>query len=104
MLKKKNFELPLTLLDTPATTPMLATARLSNVLLIPLASLKLKKRVYFTINYLIYLFFIIRARAIESLELVALELTTKLACLILLPNRTTLLLLLTIKDLVIKEY
>jgi len=45
-----------------------------------------------------------RARAIESLELAALELTTKLAYLILLPNRTILLLLLTIRDLVTKEY
>jgi len=104
VLKKENFELPLTLLDTPATTPMLAAARLSNVPLILLASLKLKKRVYFTINYFIRLFSITRASAIESLELAALELTAKLAYLILLPNRTTLLLLLTIRNLVIKEY
>jgi len=104
VLKKENFKLSLTLLDTPATTPMLATARLSNVLLIPLASLKLKKRVYFTINYFVCLFSITRASAIESLELAALELTTKLACLILLPNKTALLLLLTIRDLVTKEY
>ena len=104
MLKKKNFNLPLTPLDTPATTPVLATARLSNVLLTLLASLKPKKRVCFAINYLVRLFSITRARAIESLELAALELTAKPACLILLPNRTALLLLLIIKDLVTKGY
>ena len=104
MLKKENFKLSLTLLDTPAATPVLATACLSNVLLTLLASLKLKKRVCFAINYFVYLFSITRASAIESLELAALELTAKLAYLILLPNRTTLLLLLTIRNLVIKEY
>jgi len=104
VLKKENFKLPLTLLDTPAVTPVLAAARLSNILLTLLASLKLKKRVYFAINYFVYLFPITRASTIESLELAALELTTKLACLILLPNRTILLLLLTIRDLVTKEY
>jgi len=104
VLKKKNFKLLLTLLDTPAVTPMLATAYLSNILLILLASLKSKKRVCFAINYFVYLFSITQASTIESLELAALELTTKLAYLILLPNRTILLLLLTIKDVVIKRY
>ena len=104
MLKKENFKLPLTLLDTPATIPVLATTCFSNVLLTPLASLKLKKRVCFAINYFVYLFSITRASAIESLELAALELTAKLACLILLPNKTALLLPLTIRDLVTKGY
>jgi len=104
VLKKENFKLPLTLLDTLAATPVLATTYLSNVLLTLLASLKLKKRVCFAINYFVCLFSITRASAIESLELAALELTTKLARLILLPNRTALLLLLTIRDLVTKEY
>ena len=80
MLKKKNFNLLLTLLDMPATALVLATTYSSNVLLIPLASLKPKKRVCFAVNYFVYLFSITRACAIESLELVALE----LACLILL--------------------
>ena len=104
MLKKKNFKLPLTLLDIPTIIPILATTYFSNILLILLVSLKPKKRVYFAINYLVYLFSITRARAIESPKLVALELTAKLACLILLPNRTIPLLLPTIKNLVIKEY
>jgi len=104
MLKRENFKLPLTLLDTSTTTPILATTYLSNILLIILASLKPKKRVCFTINYFVYLFSITQASTIESLELAALELTTKLAYLILLPNRTILLLLLTIRDLVTKEY
>jgi len=104
VLKKENFDRPLTPLDTPATTPILAAARLRNILLTLLASLKSKKRVRFAINYLVCLFSITRARAIGSLELAALELTAELACLILLPNRTALLLLLTIRDLVTKEY
>jgi len=104
VLKKENFKLPLTLLDTPTATPVLAAAYLSNILLTPLASLKLKKRVCFAINYFVCLFPITRASAIESLELAALELTTKLACLILLLNKTALLLLLTIRDLVTKGY
>jgi hypothetical protein len=104
MLKKKNLNLPLTLLATPAITSILATAYLINILLILLAPLKPKKRVYFTINYFIYLFSITRAYTMQSLELAVLELTTKLARLILLPNRTIPLLLLTIKGLFTKEY
>jgi hypothetical protein len=104
VLKKENFNLLLTLLTTPTTTSILATTYLVNILLTLLASLKPKKRVYFTINYFVYLFSITRAYAIQSLELVVLELTTKLARLILLPNRTIPLLLLTIKRLFTKEY
>jgi len=83
---------------------ILATTYLSNILLILLAFLKSKKRVCFTINYFIYLFSIMQVSTIESLKLVALKLTTKLAYLILLSNRNILLLLLTIKNLRIKEY
>ena len=104
MLKKENFNLPLTLLDTPATTPILAAARLVNILLTPLASSKHKKKVCFAINYFVCLFSITRACTIRSLELVVLELAAKLAYLILLPRRATLLLLLTIKDLFTKRY
>ena len=104
MLKKKNFNLPLTLLDTPATTFILAAACLVNVLLTPLASLKHKKKVRFAINYFICLFSITRACIIGSLELAVLELATKPTYLILLPRRAALLLLLTIKDLFTKRY
>jgi hypothetical protein len=104
VLKKKNLNLLLTLLATPATTSVLATTYFINILLIPLAPLKPKKRVYFAINYFVYLFSITRAYAMQSLELAVLELTTKLARLILLPNRTIPLLLLTIKSLFTKEY
>ena len=83
---------------------ILATTYLSNILLILLAFLKSKKRVCFTINYFIYLFSIMQVSTIESLKLVALKLTTKVAYLILLSNRNILLLLLTIKNLRIKEY
>jgi len=104
VLKKENFELPLTPLDTPAATPVLAAARLSNVPLTPPASLKLKKRVRFAVNYFVRLFPITRAGAIGSPELAALELTTELARLIPPPNRTALLLPPTIRDLVTKGY
>ena len=100
MLKKENFNLPLTPLDTPATTPVLAATCLANVPLTPLASLKPKKRVRFAVDYLVCLFLITRARAIGSLERAVLE----LARLILLPKRATLLLPLTIKDLFTKGY
>ena len=104
MLKKENFDLPLTPPDTPATTPVLAAACLSNVPLTPPASPKPKKRVRFAVDHLVYLFPITRARAIESPELAALELTAEPARLILPPNRTAPLLPLTIKDLVTKGY
>ena len=104
MLKKENFNLPLTLLDTPATTSILAAACLVNILLTPLASLKYKKKVCFAINYFVYLFSITRACIIRSLELAVLELAAKPACLILLPRKAALLLLPTIKDLFTKGY
>jgi hypothetical protein len=104
VLKKKNFNLPLTPLDTPATTSILAAACLINVPLTLLASLKPKKKVRFTINYFVYLFSITRACAIESLELAVLELAAKPARLILLPKIATLILLLTIKNLFTKRY
>jgi hypothetical protein len=104
VLKKKNFNLPLTPLDTPATTSVLAATYLINVLLTLLAFLKPKKKVYFTINYFIRLFSITCACAIESLELVVLELAAKPAYLILLPRTAILILLLTIKDLFTKRY
>ena len=104
MLKKENFNLPLTPPDTPAITPVLAAACLSNVLLTPPASLKPKKRVRFAVDYLVRLFPITRARAIGSLELAALELTAEPSRLILPPNRTAPLLPLIIKDLVTKGY
>jgi hypothetical protein len=104
VLKKENFNVPLTPLDTPATTLILAAAYLVNVLLTLLASLKPKKKVYFAINYFVCLFSITRACAIGSLELAVLELAAKPACLILLPRRAALILLLTIKDLFTKGY
>ena len=104
MLKKENFNLPLTPPDTPATTPVLAAARLSNIPLTPPAFLKPKKRVRFAVDYLVRLFSITRARAIGSLELAAPELTAKPARPILPPNRTAPLLPLTIKNLVTKGY
>ena len=104
MLKKENFNLPLTLLDTPATTLILAAARLINILLTPLASLKYKKKVCFAINYFVCLFSITRACTIRSLELAVLELAAKPTYLILLLKRAALLLLLTIKDLFTKGY
>jgi hypothetical protein len=104
VLKKKNFNLPLTLLDTPATTSVLAAARLINVPLTLLASLKPKKKVRFTVNYFVRLFSITRACAIGSLELAVLELAAKPACLILLLRIATLILPLTIKDLFTKGY
>jgi hypothetical protein len=104
VLKKENFNLPLTPLDTPATTSVLAATYLINILLTLLASLKPKKKVYFTVNYFVRLFSITRARAIESPELVVLELAAKPAYLILLPRRAALILLLTIKNLFTKRY
>ena len=104
MLKKENFNLPLTLLDTLTTTPILAAAYLINILLTLLASLKHKKKVYFAINYFVCLFSITRAYIIRSLELVVLELAAKPAYLILLLRKAALLLLLTIKDLFTKRY
>jgi hypothetical protein len=100
VLKKENFDLPLTPLDTPATTLVLAATYLTNVPLIPLASLKPKKRVRFAVDYLVCLFLITRARAIGSLERAVLE----PARLILLPKRATPLLPPTIKDLFTKGY
>jgi hypothetical protein len=104
VLKKENFNLPLTPLDTPAITPILATAYLINIPLTLLASLKPKKKVRFTINYFVRLFPITRAYAIGSLELVVLELAAKPARLILLPKRAVLILPLTIKNLFTKGY
>ena len=104
MLKKENFNLPLTLLDTPAITPILAAAYFINILLILLASLKYKKKVCFAINYFVCLFSITRACIIRSLELVVLKLAAKFTYLILLPRKAALLLLLTIKDLFTKRY
>jgi hypothetical protein len=104
VLKKENFDLPLTPLDTPATTPVLAAARLVNVPLTPLASLKPKKKVRFAVDHFVRLFPITRARAIGSLELAVLEPAAEPARLILLPRRAALILLLTIKDLFTKGY
>jgi hypothetical protein len=106
VLKKENFKLPLILPNTPAITPVIAAAYLTNTILIPLESSK--KRVYFSKDLYIYLFLITRARAREAeptlLQLLLLELYTKLTCLIILPKRTSLLLLLAIKDLLTKGY
>ena len=100
MLKKENFDLPPTPPDTPATTLVLAAARLTNVPPTPLASPKPKKRVCFAVDYLVRLFLITRARAIGSPERAVLE----PARLILPPKRATPLLPPTIKDLFTKGY
>jgi hypothetical protein len=106
VLKKENFKLPLILPNTSATTSVIAAACLANAILIPLESSK--KRVHFSKDLYICLFLITRARAREAeptlLQLLLLELCTKLTCLIILPKRTSLLLLLAIKDLLTKEY
>jgi hypothetical protein len=106
VLKKENFKLPLILPNTPATTPVIAAACLTNTTPIPLESPK--KRVYFSKDLYICLFLITRARAREAeptlLQLLLLELYTKLTCLIILPKRTSLLLPLAIKDLLTKGY
>jgi hypothetical protein len=104
VLKKENFELPLTPPDTPATTPVLAAARLVNVPPTPLASLKPKKRVRFTDDYVVRLFPITRARALGNPELVLPEPAAEPACPILPPKRTTPLLPPSIKDLVTEGY
>jgi hypothetical protein len=106
VLKKENFKLPLILPNTPAITPVIAAACLANAILIPLESPK--KRVYFSEDLYIYLFLITRARAREAeptlLQLLLLELYTKLTCPIIPPKRTSLLLPLAIKDLLTKGY
>jgi hypothetical protein len=106
VLKKENFKLPLILPNTPAITPIIAAAYLANTILTPLESPK--KRVYFSKDLYICLFLITKARAREAeptpLQLLLLELYTKLTCLIILPKRTSPLLLLAIKDLLTKEY
>jgi hypothetical protein len=106
VLKKENFKLPLILPNTPAITLVIAAAYLANATLTPLESPK--KRVYFSKDLYIYLFLITRARAREAeptlLQLLLLELYTKLTCLIILPKRTSLLLPLAIKNLLTKGY
>jgi hypothetical protein len=106
VLKKKNIKLPLILPNTFAITLVIAAACLANTILIPLESPK--KRVYFSKDLYIYLFLITRARARKAeptlLQLLLLELYTKLTCLIILPKRTSLLLPLAIKNLLTKEY
>jgi hypothetical protein len=109
VLKKENFDLPPTPLDTPATTPILAAARLVNVPLTPPASLKHKKKVRFAVDHFVRLFPITRARTIGSLEPAvlepaALEPAAEPARPILLPRRAALLLPPTIKDLFTKGY
>jgi hypothetical protein len=106
VLKKENFELPLIPPDTPATTPVIAAACLADATPTPLESPK--KRVYFSEDLCICLFLITRARAREAeptpLQLLLLELCTELTRLIMPPERTSLLLLLAIKDLLTKGY
>jgi hypothetical protein len=106
VLKKENFKLPLILSNTPAITPVIAAACLANTILIPLESSK--KKVYFSKDLYIYLFLITRARARKAeptlLQLLLLELYTKPTYLIILPKRTSPLLLLAIKNLLTKEY
>jgi hypothetical protein len=106
VLKKENFELPLTPPNTPTTTPVIAAARLTNATPTPLESSK--KRVYFSKDLYICLFLITRARAREAeptlLQLLLLELYTKPTRLIMPPKRTSLLLPLAIKDLLTKGY
>ena len=104
MLKKENFDLPPTPLDTPATTPILAAARLVNVPLTPPASPKHKKKVRFAVDHFVRLFPITRARTIGSLEPAVLEPAAEPARPILLPRRAALLLPPTIKDLFTKGY
>jgi hypothetical protein len=106
VLKKENFKLPLILPNTPAITPIIAAACLTNATPIPLESPK--KRVRFSEDLYIRLFLITRARAREAeptpLQLLLLELCTKPTRLIILPKRTSLLLPLAIKDLLTKGY
>jgi hypothetical protein len=109
VLKKENFDPPLTPPDTPATTLVLAAARFINVPPTPPASLKPKKKVRFAVNYFVRLFPITRARAIGSLELAVLELAVpepaaEPARPILPPRRPAPLLPPTIKDLFTKGY
>jgi hypothetical protein len=106
VLKKENFKLPPTLPNTPATTPVIAAARLADAT--PTLLESPKKRVRFSKDLRIRLFLITRARAREAeptpLQLLLLELCTKLTRLIMLPKRTSLLLPLAIKDLLTKGY
>jgi hypothetical protein len=106
VLKKENFELPPILPDTPATTPVIAAARLANATPTPPESPK--KRVRFSEDLRIRLFPITRARAREAeptpLQLLLLEPCTELTCPIMPPKRTSLLLPPAIKDLLTKGY
>jgi hypothetical protein len=106
VLKKENFKLLLILPNTFTITFVIAAACLTNAILTPLESSK--KRVCFSKDLYICLFLITRARAREAeptlLQLLLLELCTKLTCLIILPKRTSLLLPLAIKDLLTKGY
>ena len=104
VLKKENFELPLTPPDTPAITSVLAAACLVNALLAPPVPLKPEKRVRFCEDHIVRLFLITRSRTQGSPELVLLEPATEPARPILPPKRSTPLLPLTVKDLFAKGY
>ena len=109
VLKKENFDPPLTPPDTPATTPVLAAARFVNVPPTPPASLKPKKKVRFAVDHFVRLFPITRARAIGSPEPAVPELAVpepaaEPARPILPPRRPAPLLPPTIKDLFTKGY
>jgi hypothetical protein len=106
VLKKENFELPPTPPNTPATTPVIAAARLANATPTPLESPK--KRVRFSEDLRIRLFPITRARAREAeptpLQPPLLELCTEPTRPIMPPKRTSPLLPPAIKDLLTKGY
>jgi hypothetical protein len=104
VLKKENFEPPLTPPDTPATTPVLAAARLANAPPTPPASPKPKKRVRFADSYTVRLFPITRARATLIPEPALPDPAAEPARPVLPPERSTPLLPPAIRDLFTRGY